>query len=452
MVGDDVWVGHRRRPAGGPADDLRPDRQARRRRAGGGGWRARRGDAPGRGRGRRSRRWSPPWSRRAPRASTAAPDQLAGRVTRTSSMPASTVEAAARRPPRTGAGSSGRPRRRARWPTCATTPVRGSERPTAARPRSASRRPPPRSPARDPRCDEFVAWAHSHENVSCWPPAADSAIGIERTVVSPSRSLAAAALPAAGPVTSAEGPDGTVVGWRRGPPARWRAGLPRDQRAFAGAVSVPSGFAASPGRPPGRRRTPRSGHRARPRRAPTAGTTRARRGRARPPCCGRSRSRSSSRRVVAVRQLERVREDAVHPVLVVARGPGADVQVAALLGPVAVGRGHVLADGRQRRVILRRHVGRDVRHRVAVRPHDEAPVLVERDRDPDLLAPADDAGGEEVAHGARLGRGERVRPMVRDRLRVASNPARDAPVVAVVAIEVGADRWRAAFGCRFLRQ
>ena len=87
--------------------------------------------------------------------------------------------------------------------------------------------------------------------------------------------------------------------------------------------------------------------------------------------------------------------------------PRGDVQVARLLGLVAVGRGHVAADLRERRLVLGGHVGRDVLLRVAVRPHDEAPGLVERDRGPDLLPAADDARGEEVAVGAGLGRRER---------------------------------------------
>ncbi len=114
-----------------------------------------------------------------------------------------------------------------------------------------------------------------------------------------------------------------------------------------------------------------------------------------------------------------------------------------LLRPVAVGGGHVPADLGQSGVILGRHVRRDVRHRVAVRPHDQPAVLVERDGRPDLLTAVDHAAGHEVAHRAVLGRRERARSAVGDGLRVRAGPPAATPAVAVVAIEVGADRRRA---------
>ena len=144
-------------------------------------------------------------------------------------------------------------------------------------------------------------------------------------------------------------------------------------------------------------------------------------------------------RVVRDRQLDGVREDPVGAVLEVARRPGADVQVARLLGPVAVGRGHVLRDLGQRRVI----VGRSCRTGCSSACSRTATRSVGRTRGTrggtDLLATADDPAGEEVAHGPGLGRRERLRAAVCDRLRVRAGPAAAAPSIAEVPVEVGPD-------------
>ena len=81
------------------------------------------------------------------------------------------------------------------------------------------------------------------------------------------------------------------------------------------------------------------------------------------------------------------------------------------------------------------------------------PYLVERDGRPDLLTAVDHAAGHEVAHRTVLRRGEGARAAVGDGLRVRAGPAAAAPVVAVVAVEVGADRRSCpGVGWRFLRQ
>ncbi len=64
--------------------------------------------------------------------------------------------------------------------------------------------------------------------------------------------------------------------------------------------------------------------------------------------------------VVLDRQLEGVGEDPVAPVLVVVGRPRGDVQVARLLGPVAVRGGHVPSEPGHRRMVLDGHVAGDV--------------------------------------------------------------------------------------------
>ena len=71
-------------------------------------------------------------------------------------------------------------------------------------------------------------------------------IGVERIVVSPSRSLVPADEPAASPVTNAARPDGVDDGWSVLPPLVVPDGLPRAKRSDAGAVSVPSGLTVQP--------------------------------------------------------------------------------------------------------------------------------------------------------------------------------------------------------------
>ena len=124
---------------------------------------------------------------------------------------------------------------------------------------------------------------------------------------------------------------------------------------------------------------------------------------------------------------------AVHPVDLVAVG---DVEVGRLLGDVAVQGCHRPPQCHERGVVERAHVGRDVGLRVAVRPQDELPVGVEGDVGPDLLDAVHHAPVDEVAHGARLGRGERGRAAVRDGAPVPRRPPAAAPAVSVVAVEV----------------
>ena len=145
-------------------------------------------------------------------------------------------------------------------------------------------------------------------------------------------------------------------------------------------------------------------------------------------------------------------------VLPVDRAAVGDVQVAGLLGRVAVARlarraRHVLADGDEDVVVLLRHVRRHVGERVAVRPQDQLAENVWKlmlDRDP--LHAADDPAVDEVADGLGLGRRERRRAAVRLVRRVAARAAAAAPPVVVVAVEVRADGREPWFGCRFLRQ
>ena len=93
-------------------------------------------------------------------------------------------------------------------------------------------------------------------------------------------------------------------------------------------------------------------------------------------------------------------------------------------------------------MVRRRHIARHVGLGVAVRPQDLLTGRVEGDGRLDLLATADPATGHEVADGPRFRRRERLRTMVgRGGLR-ARRPAAAGPVVAVVAIDVGADRGR----------
>ena len=102
--------------------------------------------------------------------------------------------------------------------------------------------------------------------------------------------------------------------------------------------------------------------------------------------------------------LEGEREDAlraVHPVDLVAVG---DVEVARLLGLVAVGGGHRLGHGHERPVIDDGHVRRNVRVGVAVGPEDQVARRVEGDVGADLLHAVDHAAQHEVADGARLWR------------------------------------------------
>ncbi len=143
--------------------------------------------------------------------------------------------------------------------------------------------------------------------------------------------------------------------------------------------------------------------------------------------------------IVAVRQLERVGIDPIDAVRVVAGRARGDVQVARLLGSIAVAGGHLLADVDQRVVVGAGHVARDVRHRVAIRPHDQAAGLVERDVDTDLLPTADDATSEEVAHRTGLRRRERPGSAVGDGLRVRACATAAAPAVAEVAVEIRPD-------------
>ena len=78
-------------------------------------------------------------------------------------------------------------------------------------------------------------------------------------------------------------------------------------------------------------------------------------------------------------QLQGEREDAVlaiQPVDLVAVG---DVQVGRLLRRVAVARRHAPTELHERRPVVLGHVGRDVRLRVAERPEDQLAVRVERD-------------------------------------------------------------------------
>src|SRR5439155_12803011 len=89
------------------------------------------------------------------------------------------------------------------------------------------------------------------------------------------------------------------------------------------------------------------------------------------------------------------------------RRPVGDVQIARLLGRVAVaqlaGRGRdVLADRDEHVVVLLRHVGGNVAVRVAVRPQDQFGVRVEADARRDLLYAPDDAAVDEVANRLRL--------------------------------------------------
>ena len=94
----------------------------------------------------------------------------------------------------------------------------------------------------------------------------------------------------------------------------------------------------------------------------------------------------------------------------------------------------------KRSPVLRSHVGRDVGQRVAVRPHHQPAVLVERGRGADLLPPADDAAGHEVAHRACLGGREGLGAAVGDVARARAGPPAATPVIAVVAVEIRPDR------------
>ena len=269
-----------------------------------------------------------------------------------------------------------------------------------------------------------------------------SAIGAERMVVRPSRSDELGDRPARQPVTNASRP-----GRRR--PELLRPGARRR-------------LGVAPGEPPGRRSGvgPIGVHRpaagdlevvveraaaVHPRRRPedgvdAAGPLHQVQDRLLVPLGLRADHRGLG--VVLDRHLERVGEDPVGAVGVVLGRPPGDVQVARLFGLVAVRDGHVPADPEQRVVVGPGHVGRDVGQRVAVRPHHEAAGLVERDRGLDLLPPVDDAAGQEVADRPRLRGRERLWTVVGDRLRVGARPAAEAPLVAVVAVEVGPDRLR----------
>ena len=110
------------------------------------------------------------------------------------------------------------------------------------------------------------------------------------------------------------------------------------------------------------------------------------------------------------------------------------------MGRVAVGRGHLAAEGRQCSPVLRGHVGRDVGHRVAVRPHHQPAVFVERRSGADLLPPADDAAGHEVAHRPSLGRREGLCPAVVEAARARAGLPAAAPAITVVAVEIRPDR------------
>ena len=130
----------------------------------------------------------------------------------------------------------------------------------------------------------------------------------------------------------------------------------------------------------------------------------------------------------------------VQPVDLVAVG---DVQLGRLLGRVAVLRGLGAAEGHERLPVEGRHVGRHVAVRVAVGPQDQLAVGVERDVRLDLLDAVDHATRDEVPERARLGRRPGRRAAVLERRRAAGRAAAAAPLVAVVAVEVGADGGRA---------
>ena len=123
-----------------------------------------------------------------------------------------------------------------------------------------------------------------------------------------------------------------------------------------------------------------------------------------------------------------------------------DVEVAGLLRGVAVGRGHALPQRPERGLVGRGQPGRGVVVRVAVRPEHQLRVGVEVDVRLDLLDPADDPAGDEVAHPLGLRRGERGRAAVGLRRGAAGRAAAAAPLVAPVAVEVGADGAGAGVG------
>ena len=263
---------------------------------------------------------------------------------------------ARRRRRRSGGGPSGRRRRPARPSRSATRRRRRPATRDLGRPRPGCRRRARRSRAgvgggrarrRGRRRSEGQALAR-RPPAGRWPASG--------SVVRPSRSLDGPTRPPAAPVTNALAPDGIVPSCF-GPALVVDAGFARAKRALAGAVSVPSGLTVQPRGPRGRRRRRRSApsRTAVPQdgqRTPGA-LHQVQDGLLVPPGLGRDQ------RIVGVvldRHLEGVGEDPVDAVLVVARRPGADVQVARLLGLVAVRRGHVLADRRQRGVVLRRHV------------------------------------------------------------------------------------------------
>src|SRR5688500_3215539 len=101
-------------------------------------------------------------------------------------------------------------------------------------------------------------------------------------------------------------------------------------------------------------------------------------------------------------------------------------------------------------MIVDGHVRGDGGEGVAVRPQDLLAGAVERDGRLDLLATADDAAVDEVAHRPGLGRGEGLRAAVGERGLRARRAAAAAPAVVVVAVEVGADGGRAGIGLAVL--
>ena len=270
----------------------------------------------------------------------------AGRVTRMSSSSTSTRLLAPPSVASNRGGPSGRRRHRARSRPSARRRRRRPARPDRrARPRPGSRRPSRRSRGASrtdptPRCGRRRRRTSAAGRAS---PAGRSRG--ERMVVRPSRSLALGVAPARAPVTNAFATGaassraasgrGSIVeaGLARAKPGTGRRGI-GPVRVDAPApidleVVVEGAAAGGPDRrAEHRQRAPGAFHQVEDGLLVPSGL----------------RGDLRVVRVVHDRHLERVREDPVDAVLVVARRPGADVQVARLLGPVAVGRGHVPAD------------------------------------------------------------------------------------------------------------